>query len=69
MSTEVKYDERHGGPYDRGAADAYYERHFEPHYFEGDSYASPRIPIKIGTPEYEAYLAGYREQTSTKDWG
>ena len=29
------YDQRHGGPFDRGAADSYYHRPFDPHYYEG----------------------------------
>ena len=31
------YSIRHGGPYDRGGADAYYRRKFSPHYFESDT--------------------------------
>ena len=27
-----KYDERHGGPWDRGSADSYYGRGSNPHY-------------------------------------
>jgi hypothetical protein len=69
MEQDIEYDTRHGGPYDRGSADAYYMRRFDPHYFEGDSYATPRIIIEYDTPEYEAYSAGFREQTDTKDWG
>ena len=62
---DMKYDQRHGGPYDRGSADAYYRRHFNPHYFEG----SKRIPIEAGTPEYAAYREGYLQQEDFKDWG
>jgi len=71
MSTEVKkYDDRHGGPYDRGAADAYYGRRFFPHYYKGDTQASPLIEIEdCDSPDYDAYRAGYNEQTDRKDWG
>ena len=71
MSMQVKkYDERHGGPYDRGAADAYYRRRFSPHYYEGSTYNSSYVEITDwDSPEYEAYAAGYREQTGEKDWG
>ena len=34
---------RHGGPYDRGAADAYYRRKFAPHYFKGATYSSTMV--------------------------
>jgi len=65
----MKYDERHGGPYDRGSADAYYRRDFNPHYFEGNTGSGPRIPIEEGTPEYAAYREGYLQQEDFKDWG
>jgi len=61
----MNYDQRHGSPYDRGSADAYYRRDFDPHYFEG----SKRIPIEAGTPEYAAYREGYLQQEDFKDWG
>jgi len=64
---------RHGGPYDRGAADAYYQRDFDPHYFKGDTYNSERVGIKDMTwPEIEAYSEGFAEQKvsgEVKDWG
>ena len=34
---------RHGGPYDRGSADAYYRRPYEPHYYRGATYSSTRV--------------------------
>ena len=65
----MKHDERHGGPYDRGSADAYYRRDFDPHYYEGATRQSPRIEIEEGTPEYAAYREGYLQQEDFKDWG
>lgn len=53
------YDDRHGGPYDRGSADAWYGRPFKPHYFTGDTYKSSPIPLSEDTAEYAAYKAGY----------
>ena len=54
------YDERHGGPYDRGTADSYYGRDYNPHYFVGDTYNSPKIELAQMTPaEIVAYTAGY----------
>lgn len=71
MNTDTKYDQRHGGPYDRGSADAWYRRGFRPHYFKGASYNTEEILIEKGTPEYDAYAAGYKDQVDTgerKDW-
>jgi hypothetical protein len=54
------YDERHGGPYDRGTADSWYNREYNPHYFVGDSYSSPRIEMaQMTVQEIVAYTAGY----------
>ena len=55
-------DERHGGPYDRGTADSYYGRGYNPHYFVGDSYNSPRVDLEQMTAfEIVAYTAGFRD--------
>ena len=66
-------DERHGGPYDRGTADSYYGRGYNPHYFVGDSYNSPRIEMAQMTEfEIEEYSAGYKdneEANNFKDLG
>ena len=65
----MKYDERHGGPYDRGAADAYYGRLYSPHYFKSGTYRSPKVEISnMSKAQIEAYTAGYRESETTKDW-
>jgi len=72
MTTEAtKYDTRHGGPYDRGAADYYYWRAYRPHYFEADTYTSPEV-TDLTPAEIEAYKAGYEEAEAMgdrKDWG
>ena len=66
-------DERHGGPYDRGTCDSYYGRGYNPHYFVGDSYNSPRIEKAQMTEfEIEEYTAGYKdneEASNFKDLG
>ena len=67
---DVGYDQRHGGPYDRGSADAYYHRAYEPHYYKGDTYGSERVELKDMTAEeIVAYTAGYNQTTDRKDWG
>ena len=66
----MNYDKRHGGPYDRGSADAYYGRSYEPHFFTGDTYNSDKVELKDMTAEeIVAYTAGYNEETDRKDWG
>jgi hypothetical protein len=67
------YDDRHGGPYDRGGADSYYRRRFNPHYFVGDTNQSERIEEDDMTEEeIEAYRAGFNENEKLgnfKDYG
>lgn len=66
---ECPYDKRHGGPYDRGSADAYYHRPYNPHYFKGDTYMSEEVTLKDMTPdEITAYTKGYNEETDRKVW-
>lgn len=71
--TDLGYDQRHGGPFDRGAADSYYSRPSDPHYYVGGTYMSDRVELKDMTPEeLEAYNAGYEwnEQFGgKKDYG
>jgi len=66
------YDDRHGGPFDRGAADSYYRRGITPHFFTGSTYISPLIDEDGMTNEQlDAYHAGYRynqEQGDFKEW-
>ena len=69
----MTYDKRHGGPFDRGGADYWYGRGFDPHYYTGDSVVTDRVELKDMTPAQIAeYTAGYREmekQGDQKDWG
>lgn len=67
------YDQRHGGPFDRGAADSYYNRGYNPHFFVGGTYQSRRFDMDDMTAlQIDAYTAGYKynEQFGDKkDWG
>lgn len=67
------YDERHGGPYDRGSADSYYRRGINPHYYIGDTYLTPIvIEYNMTDEEIEAYMAGYKDNErlgNFKDYG
>ena len=62
IAEQTQYDTRHGGPFDRGSADSYYNREYSPHYYTGDTYNSNRIDMKDMTAaEITAYTAGYNE--------
>lgn len=67
------YDKRHGGAYDRGSADSYYGRGFNPHYYVGATYSSDRVELADMTPEeITAYTKGYNDnedEGNFKDWG
>ena len=59
----MSYDQRHGGPYDRGGADAYYGRPYAPHFFRGASYSTPRYEKHEMTPgQIAEYDAGYNDE-------
>ena len=63
-------EERHGSPYDRGTADAYYHRPKQPHYYEGNSYSTERIEEKDMTgQQLSDYDLGYEMTTDRKDFG
>jgi hypothetical protein len=68
----MEHDTRHGGPYDRGSADAYYGRPFNPHYFLGATGSGVCFTIRPDEPEFAAYVAGWNDQHESgvhKDWG
>ena len=66
------FDTRHGGPFDRGRADYWYNRGYDPHYYKGGTYTSERVEKDDMTPEeLAAYRAGYCEAEANgdqKDW-
>ena len=65
----MKYDTRHGGPYDRGSADRYYGRSFYPHYYKGNTHASEMVEERDMTEEeIEGYTAGYDDEFDRKEW-
>lgn len=60
---------RHGGAYDRGSADRYYGRPFNPHFFKGATHQSELVEEKdMSAEEIKAYKAGFDEETSRKQW-
>jgi hypothetical protein len=66
------YDDRHGSPFDRGSADSYYGRPFNPHYFLGATYSTPEVTTSNMTQtEIEEYTAGYdynEDSGDKKQW-
>lgn len=61
---------RHGSAADRGSADRYYGRPYDPHYFKGATYSSERVEAKDMTPEeIQAYKTAFDNEWDRKDWG
>jgi len=61
---------RHGGPFDRGRADSYYQRERSPHYYPVPSYHGDRI-TDLTDEEVAEYHAGYdwnQAQGEFKSW-
>ena len=69
--TEQQFDKRHGGAWDRGAADSYYRRPYEPHKYVAGTYTSERVE-SLSATDLAAYKAGwnYNEELGDfKDYG
>jgi len=68
----IVFETRHGSPYDRGMADSYYRRGYNPHYYLGNTGTSERVSLKDMTPdEIVAYTAGYNDNEDDynfKEW-
>ena len=57
---KYKAHKKHGGAYDRGAADAWYSRYPEPHSYPNGTGTEPKIEREaMSAEELEAYWAGY----------
>jgi len=55
---------QHGSPYDRGSADRYYGRSFNPHHRLNGEEVTDLTPEQIAE-----YRAGWNEESGSKDWG
>ena len=68
-----KHDERHGGAYDRGRADFWYGRPYDPHCYADGTYTSDRIEAhQLTANQLKAYRDGYADAEAAgdqKDWG
>jgi hypothetical protein len=60
----MTYDKRHGGPFDRGGADFWYGRGFDPHYYKGATYSTDRVELADMTPD-----TAPPKKTAHKEWG
>lgn len=68
MTVKSEY-KRHGGPWDRGSADAYYGRAYQPHFYRGATYSSTRVDMRdMNHEEIDAYDQGYHEQVDSGDF-
>ena len=71
--TDTTNSDRHGGPEDRGGADAWYHRPRAPHYFCGATDQSEKIPAaNMTAEELKNYHRGYDDTlaigTKTEWW-
>lgn len=63
-----RHNTRHGGPYDRGMADSYYGRSYNPHYYVGATYDSDLVELKDMTAqEIVEYTCGYEDNEKSGD--
>lgn len=66
----LDYDTKHGGPLDRGSADRYYGRPYDPHYWPEGTYKGYRVEkADMTVDQIEAYKYGYDNEEDRKDWG
>lgn len=62
-------DKRHGGPYDRGSADSYYQRGPRPHYFTGNTYQSEEVlEIDMTKQEIAEYMQGFNDNEAINNF-
>ena len=64
----MKVNKYHGSPRDRGSADAYYSRPFDPHYYPEGTYNGPRV-TDLTEEQLKEYTEGYENEHDRKDWG
>lgn len=73
MWNGVEYDNRHGGPFDRGGMDSYYGRGVRPHYYVEDTMMSDKVEgDSLTKDDLAAYYAGFEHNEDAgdfKDWG
>lgn len=61
---------KHGSPQDRGSADAYYGRPFDPHWWPEGTGRGKRVEKEDMTiQQVLQYTYGYENEDDRKDWG
>ena len=64
------YLPKHGSPPDRGSADRYYGRDFDPHWWPLGTSKGIRVEMAdMSSEEIVQYSNAYRDETDRKDWG
>ena len=67
---KAKDKAKHGSPLDRGSADRYYGRPYDPHYWPMGTYHGIRIDAEQMEPiQIAEYTYGYENETDRKNWG
>tara|TARA_X000001388_G_C2220179_1_gene118909 strand:+ start:598 stop:789 length:192 start_codon:yes stop_codon:yes gene_type:complete len=60
----------HGSPKDRGSADRYYGRPFEPHWYPQGTYNGRKIEEdEMNSDQVEEYKEGWNNEINRKNWG
>ena len=66
------YEQQHGNPFDRGAADSYYNRGAKPHWYPEGTYNGEIVTEeRMTAEEIQAYYAGYdynEQYGDKKEW-
>lgn len=66
---DLIFEAKHGSPMDRGSADRYYGRPFDPHYWPEGSYIGERVEMADMTvDQINKYTYGYNNETDRKEW-
>ena len=67
---ELKTKAKHGSPLDRGSADRYYGRPYDPHYWPMGTNNGIKIEAEQMDPlQIAQYTFGYENETDRKNWG
>ena len=60
----------HGSPQDRGSADRYYHRPFDPHWWPQGTGKGTRIEmVDMDSEQIVEYTYGFNHEEDRKDWG
>tara|TARA_B100001109_G_scaffold236031_1_gene216157 strand:+ start:450 stop:668 length:219 start_codon:yes stop_codon:yes gene_type:complete len=63
------FESKHGSPMDRGSADRYYGRPFDPHYWPEGTNKGVRVErIDMTVDQIKDYEYGYNNETDRKEW-